>query len=82
MLGSKTGRWESSEVEGGCTDTGSEPWCAQWRGGVKCQKKFDWHLRREDWNLFGKNIKRRTILIRESGLVLWDLDEESIYYLG
>lgn len=55
--------------------------CAVERWG-EVQKKFDQDLRREDWNLFGKNIKRRTILVGESGLVLWDLDEESIYYLG
>lgn len=43
--------------------------------GRGARKKFDQDLRREFWNLFGKKIKGRLRFIKESGLILWDLDE-------
>lgn len=45
--------------------------------GGGARKRFDQDLRREDWNLFGRKIKGRLRFIRESGLILWDLDEDS-----
>lgn len=45
--------------------------------GRGVRKRFDQDLRREDWNLFGKKIKGRLRFVRQSGLILWDLDEDS-----
>lgn len=45
--------------------------------GRGARKRFDQDLRRENWNLLDKKIKGKLRFIRECGLILWDLDEES-----